>query len=308
MTGKTLILKSDKGDFETFYLQTMRECVSKGVDIFPFFKKLNHIQYLLMILHIQKFNLPFHHLWYAEWKYNVETYKNVIIFDRNYNWDIVKYIRKKNPSCRIIIWYWNTISNNRIPLKYRKYCEEWSFDIGDCKKYNLQYNTQFSFKEILSGNAKKFQYDMYFVGRDKGRIQILQSLQKGLESIGKIGKFIILKDKTSVSNYNYAKKEISYLENIEYLKNTRSILEIVQNGQAGITVRCVEALFLNIKIITNNIEIKNYDFYDPHYIYILNESTTIDEIKKFLEEKTFAYNSDIIDRYDFHAWLNRFKL
>lgn len=308
MVKKTLILKSDKGDFELFYLQAMKKYADNSVDVSPIFKKLKRIEYFVMLLHIQKLKLPYHELWYAEWKKNIQKYNNVIIFDRNYNWDIVEFIHKKNPNCRIIVWYWNTISNNRIPIKYRKYCEEWSFDIDDCKKYSIKYNTQFSFKQIFHQDNEPFKFDTYFVGRDKGRMNILQSLKNQLKAFGKEGIFIVVKDKTSIQDDGYAEHEISYLENINYLKKTRSVLEIVQNGQSGITVRCVEALFLNLKIITNNCKLQDFNFYDPHRIFVMDNKTKIEEIVNFLDQKMLTYNSELSEQYDYQTWLKNFKL
>ena len=67
----------------------------------------------------------------------------------------------------------------------------------------------------------------------------------------------------------------------------------------------MEALFLERKLITNNTDIKNYDFYNHDNIFILGEDN-INEIKEFINKPYKKIDQDIIDYYDFDQWLNRF--
>lgn len=244
-TENTLILKSGRGDFEKFYLNEMSARKIPGIDVDSYYVDVPLLLEYFIIIYIQKLQMPKPEILYGNWKKNIGKYKNVILFDRNYNWNVIDFIKKENPECRIIIWYWNPINGNRIPEKYRGFCEEWSFDEADCKKYNFHYNTQFSFKNLFYN--KKFsntlKYDVYFVGNDKGRAERIFSFQLKLEKVGGKCKFIVLKDKTSQKKYPYRKRSIKYETNISFLLQTKSVLEIVQNNQSGLTVRCIEALF-----------------------------------------------------------------
>ena len=266
----------------------------------------------LSILHIQKIRFPGCSVWYNKWKKNIIEFDNVIIFDRNYNWNIIKYIHKKNPDCRIIVWYWNPIGKiKRVPQMYRKYCEEWSFDLDDCREYQLHYNTQFSFlKQFLSVQSLKLeqQFDMYFLGYDKGRMPFIYQIETMMYEEGLKPYFIVVKDSTSKSIYKYADDVISYKKNIDLLKVSKCILELVQSGQKGLTVRCIEALFLNKKLITNNKDIKNYDFYHPNNILVIDQTFNKDILKNFLKKKYVNIPSQLIEKYDFSGWLNNFNL
>ena len=64
-------------------------------------------------------------------------------------------------------------------------------------------------------------------------------------------------------------------------------------------------MFLERKLITNNTDIKNYDFYNHDNIFILGEDN-INEIKEFINKPYKKIDQDIIDYYDFDQWLNRF--
>ena len=69
----------------------------------------------------------------------------------------------------------------------------------------------------------------------------------------------------------------------------------------------MEALFLEKKLITNNKDIKNYDFYNPSNIFILGENN-IEDIKEFINKPYEKVEQKIIDYYDFEQWLSRFEV
>ncbi len=305
---RILILKSDKGDFEKFYISHMK---AANVDVCPVFKKMGKYKRYISLIHVQKLKLPKMDFWYGEWKKRLKIYSTVIVFDRNYNWDIVNFIHSINRKCRIIVWYWNPIEKiERLPLKYRSFCEEWSFDKDDCKKYILNYNNQFSFKKIFNAgeNVKGDVSDFYFVGMDKNRAELLMKIKSRSERIGKKVNFIIVKDKTSLKNGCIYSQPIDYLSNINNLFNTKTIVELVQNGQSGLTVRCVEALFAKKKIITNNECIKEYDFYHPNNIFILEDDNLYSKgFEMFLEAPYYELSNEVTQKYDFEQWINGFE-
>ena len=89
------------------------------------------------------------------------------------------------------------------------------------------------------------------------------------------------------------------------IAESKCILDYNQEGQVGLSLRPMEALFLERKLITNNTDIKNYDFYNHDNIFILGEDN-INEIKEFINKPYKKIDQDIIDYYDFDQWLNRF--
>lgn len=302
---RTLVLKSDRGTFENMYITHMQ---SLNTVTCSYYISCNELIRYLSIIHIQKLELPFSSLWYGSWKYKLKEFDRVILFDRNYNWNIIEFIRKKNPSCKIIIWYWNPLaSTKRIPEVYRDFCEEWSFNIEDCNKFGLNYNRQFSFKEMYQNREMTNVWDFYFVGSDKGRAEKLSTLKETAEAIGYKVNFIIIKDKTSRLPNEIYSKPISYTLNLEYLTKTSAIVEMVQEGQSGLTVRCVEAIFMQKKIITNNTDILKYDFYNSSNIFILEgPEINAEELQTFMEKPFVSIDEQIINNYDFENWLLNF--
>ncbi|MGH2236581.1 lipopolysaccharide biosynthesis protein, partial [Enterococcus faecalis] len=58
-------------------------------------------------------------------------------------------------------------------------CELWSFDIGDCEKYQMHFNNQFidETKVVASQADPKYQSDVCFIGVDKQRLSYLLELE-----------------------------------------------------------------------------------------------------------------------------------
>lgn len=303
---KTLILKSDRGSFEKFYIKNM---TLSGVTTEAIYRPMNEILRYFSVVWLQKLNIPFGSIWYGRWKKKLSSYDKVIIFE-SYNWNIIEYIKHKNPRCRIIVWYWNPITEkNRLPVKYRNMCEEWSFDKANCEKYHLNYNVQFTFKRLFLNRIRNKGNYMYFVGKDKGRGKILKDLKDCLETSNLETKFIIVKDKTSaLKGVNYS-NPISYEQNLQYLLDALCIVDIVQKQQTGLTVRCVEALYLQKKIITNNVQIRKYSFFNSNNIYILKESKIyVNELLEFIAKPYVPLEDSVYDKYDFANWCENFDL
>lgn len=305
---KTLILKSDKDSFEKFFLNNMQ---NENVDTYSVYKQRKGILYFLSVIWMQHLHLPFEKVWYNSWKRHLINYECVIVFDRVLSWKILRYIHHYNPKCRIIFWYWNTIDNKKnklIKTQYREYCEVWSFDKVDCKKYNLKYNIQFYF--IQPKNTKtEYKYDAIFIGYDKGRFEIVKTMNKILKEKGYRTLIKIVRDETSVDKDDdlYCDNGIPYQNILKLIKESKSIIDVPQEGQAGITMRVLESLFHERKLITTDEKISKYDFYNGDNIFIWKEGSGVDLAALF--SKAYIENKNsILQNNSFEKWLENFKV
>lgn len=304
---KKLILKSDKDSFEKYFLSNMK---NENTDTYCVYKKRSGILYYISVIwmHLQ---LPFEFIWYNTWKKKLNNYEYVIVFDRILSWHILSYIHKKNPKCKIIFWYWNTIDHKRNKLikeSYREYCEIWSFDKADCKKYNLKYNIQFYFIQRSKCKVEaEYKYDAMFIGYDKGRFEKIDRLNKLLEARGYKTYIRVVRDKTSINKKSelYCDRGILYDEILDLIRDSRSIIDIPQDGQNGITMRVLESIYHERKLITTDREITKYDFYKENNILIWeNDRIKLDEFYI----KPYAENSQsILIANSFEKWVENFS-
>ena len=237
-------------------------------------------------------------IFFASWKKKIKKYKKVIIFDNTYDEYLTKYIKKKNPQIKIILWYWNSMVeyNNENIAKDDSYIDEiWTYNRFDAKDYGLKYNPQFYSKKIKSVNTN-IQNDIIFMGRDKGRKEELINLKDSFNGLNLQTEFIIIEKEKDLITYD------SYIEKV--LKS-KCILDYGNFEYCGLSLRPLEALFLKKKLITNNKNIINYDFYNNNNIFVLGLDN-IAKLNDFINSEYIEIDQKIVDYYDFDNWLKRF--
>lgn len=276
-------------------------------DLLPSYVTLHQFyrqQDLLLSKVTRKMSLAFnvHYPWFDNWFNEIDNYDIIIVFAVNKINSIINVINKKiKYHQRLIMFFWDPVFRVKDCLNVN--CEKWTFDKVDAKNYNLKLNSTFYFKNILLPQSANI-YDVYFVGRLKGRGEILSKLRILFQSLA-LNVFFYTVDET--------KKSIPLLnfdENLYYISKTKAILDIVQNGQSGLTLRVMESIFFKKKLITTQASLKLESFYHPNNILILEEDKLCyiskDIIHKFLDLPFINVESSVLDFYDFNMWLSRF--
>lgn len=229
--------------------------------------------------------------------------EKIIIFDSNISPEFLEWIQLKYPNNRIIFWYWNPVDTSLNPNLIPYYIEKWSYSPEDCKRYNLKYNTTFYFDNLIDNELiNNEEKNVLFVGRDKGRLSSLLYWKYQLEKQGIPCDFYIIGNKNS-KKYNY-KQPLKYNEIVKLIKRSSVIIDYYTDEYAGLSLRTMEAIFLNKKLITNNKTISNYDFYNKDNIYITDGE--LRGINQFLEKEKIIVDYSIKEKYRFSNWINRF--
>ena len=108
-------------------------------------------------------------------------------------------------------------------------------------------------------------------------------------------------------NFRIIKSPLDYIDYdtyLELLNRSEAVLDITKEGQRGLTVRSMECLFLKKKLITDNQEIKRFNFYRKSNIFILGEDN-IEKLKEFIDVPYEKVEQNIIDEYDYKNWCLR---
>lgn len=276
-----------------------------GVKVFPQYQDLDKkpllTRIILKIVRRISFRMGwFVNFWYGEWKSLASNIEQAIFFATVKKGHIL-YLKKKNPNIRIIVWYWDPVYRCFNPNLLDDSFEKWSFDKNDCKNYSLNYNTTFYFKEIKLSRSTEKVYDILFLGVDKGRREKLETLQNQLDEQNFITKFHIVSDKSK------SLKPVSYNEYLEMIQHSAAILDYIQEGQAGMTLRVMESIFLNKKLITNDETIKHEKFYCSENIFVLGKDN-ISNLHKFINSPYQKLPDDVVNYYDFSNWIYRFHI
>lgn len=251
-----------------------------------------------------------------------ENYINSIIKDEKY--DLILVIRpdlfaiKTLEQLKTKTQYFKTYffdGIDRFPRKLKSlhlFNEIYSFEPNDCKQFGFLPITNFIYDDSLNHSNdqknKNFKYSVFNItSYDKKRFKLLLKIAAILKEQEQQYKIIVKTNKKNLSNGLVdIISEPMNLENTKILLNDSiCMLDFgVLNEHRGLTFRIFEAMGLEKKIITNNSDIANYDFYDPNNILIIDEKN-INIPLSFLTSKYNPIPKNIYNKYTLDAWTKK---
>lgn len=233
-------------------------------------------------------------------------------------------LNKELGPCRKILFLWNPLHTiNRSRKEENKYARAiresgiraCTFDSRDARRYGFGLVPQVYRRpgdELLRrlndiSENRLFEADFFFVGVDKNRQEKLTGFMRQAELEGLKGHLHLIHDRRSagipgeLARY-YRTENMPYADYLDTLTRSRAMLEILQPGQTGMTMRTLEALFLNRKLITDNAEACDFPFYHPDNIYIIGRDNGR-PLREFLASPLRTVPRDITSQHDITVWL-----
>ena len=200
----------------------------------------------------------------------------------------------------------NTYRCPKIKRVLHCFDEVFSFEKDDCTKFDLKFapNWIYNSRPSLITNTN-FEYDVFNISSNDRRLSILVRIANELKSKEIKFKFIIYDKKrnSTEGNITYINKHMPLSEVNNYITRSKVLLDINRNGQNGLTFRVFESLGLEKKLITTNAEIKNYDFYNPNNILVIDEKKPVIPVS-FFENEYEKIPDSIFEKYTLQGWVN----
>lgn len=197
-------------------------------------------------------------------------------------------------------WSWNEINKKKELEAMQEMGYNISlYDYYAATKFNLKYIHQvyrFAPASIIKPEVKTHEYDCYWLGKIKSRLPVVNRLEKLLLSQKLTCRFIYVYERT---------QRLSYIENLRNVLNSKCIIDINDEGSFGLSLRVMESIFFNRKLITTNSFIRQCDFYNPNNIFIYGEDKD-ESIKAFMDLDYQPVSQDILNRYDINEWIGNF--
>lgn len=252
-------------------------------------------------------NLPFKGIWIKKrikiYKKQIQKFKKpeaklcfVLFADCLHleRMNFLTYLKEAFPNCKIVYYFQDLvkkdINKQKLLEKPNPYIDLiYSFDLGDAQKYNLEYY-DIPYSNLCSLFPKvEIKYDVIFVGLAKDRLDTIIQVYDILEKQSIVCAFYIVdadsENKIYRSGIHYV-EPLKYVEYINIVNSSRCILEIMQKGGTGNTIRVCEARAFEKKLLSNNKYLINNKLYDDKNMKVF------DSLDDLLEIKSFIYNSD----------------
>lgn len=233
---------------------------------------------------------------------------------------ILKRFRTVYPRAKLCLYLWDSINNiPGIVNKFKYFDTLHSFDLEDCQGHReLNFRPLFytdDFCRDLSYTEHK--YDVSFIGTiHSDRYKVVKALKKIVAHKCLNGycycylqsKFIYhfykaTKDEFSdsqIEDFKFEKKDSSEIADI--VNQSKSVLDIQHPNQTGLTMRTIEMIGMNKKLITTNASIVNYDFYNKKNILIIDRDNPQIDVS-FFSTPYEKLNPEIYQKYSLSSWI-----
>lgn len=224
----------------------------------------------------------------------------------------LKFIKKSSET--LITFLYDNLERYPIQDKLDFFDRIYSFDDNDIKEYGFKPLTNYNYLSFLPKEVQNPRYDaLYITSFDKKRLKQLYILSKKFSDLqlkfniwmlGKKAWKYQLRKLFLKSNILFRRKLIKHNDLVNYYKNTKAIIDLMRENQYGLSFRVFEAMALEKKIITDNEKIKNYDFYNPNNILVLNDDFS-NLTKAFFETPYQSLPKEIYEKYTLEKWVDR---
>ena len=215
---------------------------------------------------------------------------------------------------RFITFLYDNLDRCPVQDKLHFFDKIYSFDDKDIEKHGFERLTNYNYLPFLSQEKQNPSEDaLYITSYDKKRIKQLDILSQKFEELRlKFDLYVIgkkswknqLMKPFSKNKIVFTRKRINHENLPEFYKRTKVILDLMRENQYGLSFRVFEAMALEKKIITDNEKIKNYDFYNPNNILVLNKDFS-NITKEFFETPYQSLPEEIYKKYTLEKWVEQ---
>jgi glycosyltransferase involved in cell wall biosynthesis len=229
----------------------------------------------------------------------------------------LKWLRAKLPFTPMVYYLWDSIKNKPQLAKNIPYFDQTiTFDYQDAKKIGLDFVPLFFLQKNENKKNTKILYDISFIGSvHDDRSLLLRRLKKNSHHL-KLFVFLyapsrwifylrslVNKDFFNLDMNDLNFEQLAYDEVQKICQQSKVILDIHHRNQTGLTIRTIETIALQKKIATTNSEIKHYDFYNPHNIFILDRKN-FKIPTSFFKQPFKPLPQNIISRYSIQGFFD----
>jgi hypothetical protein len=217
------------------------------------------------------------------------------------NYGFVDYLKRKYPNSKFVCFLQDlstTIQNVNLNIIFSKFDLSISYDEREASKLGIIYHptpySHFPFERSNTGKPS----DVLFVGRAKNRLNDIIGVYEKLTQNGLTCEFYIFgvdpKEQLYPDEIRY-NVLLSYEQNIERVLNTKCILEMLQRGAVGFSLRTWEAIMYDKLLLTNNKLIEQAPFYKSEFIHCYGDVSdlNLEFMKNLKREVNYNYKDKL---------------
>ena len=227
------------------------------------------------------------------------------------------HLEIKKHTKKYIAYLYDSVSRNPIThLLDGVFDEIYSFDKTDIAKYGFKETTNYNYittKPVV----RQFENvpDVIYIASFDERMTYLANFASYLRKRNYTFNFIISGKKATLFYFKkrfsgqfdpviFRRRKINQNELLELYAQSKVILDLTRDNQVGLSFRAFEAMGLEKKLITDNVVIKEYAFYNPNNICVIDRNNVIIP-SSFLESAYEKVPDAIYHEYTLAHWVDK---
>ncbi len=227
-------------------------------------------------------------------------------------------LRKAYPRAKLVFYAWDSIENkpfSRRNLFFYDYCS--TFDPIDAKKYGMFFRPLFYADRFDYPADIDYSYDLSFVGTiHSDRYKLVKAIFEQLPPETRTFLYLYLQaswmfdlrrlftkglDGAKRKEFNFHPLAKEVIQDVFF--KSRAVLDIEHPNQHGATMRTIEAIGSERKIVSTNTALRDYDFYNPLNIQIIDRKTPKLSIE-FLHTPYQVLPQEVRRKYSISQWVS----
>lgn len=235
--------------------------------------------------------------------------------------EIIKKMRMLFEKATFCLYLYDSLENIKgITTKLKYFDRVLTFDIKDTRENPKMIFRPLFFIDDYKKTAyqeKDYKYDVSFIGTiHSDRYQVIKAVkERANKNQYKTYFYCYLQSKFMFYFYKMTKREFSSVKQSDFqfnkihstdvakiINQSNVVLDVQHPKQTGLTMRTIEMIGMKKKLITTNQSIKEYDFFNPENIAVIDrEEMQIPE--GFLEKPYQKIPENIYYKYSLENWI-----
>ena len=247
------------------------------------------------------------------------TYDYVLVINgQTVSKAFLRSLRGNFPSARLILYMWDSLENRgRVVENFAFFDSLLSFDPVTVERYGMRSRALFYTHVRQPDDADAVAYDATFIGTaHSDRFAVISRLREGLDPGLRTFWYLYLQSEWVFNVYRATKAGMRSAKRTDFeyqpmnkkvlqhtFENSLAIIDVEHPMQRGLTMRTLETLGINRKIITTNRHIRDYDFFDEANVALIDRNKPFVDAAFFHEPyKPIPYET--FSRYSIDGWID----
>ncbi|CAN4272326.1 hypothetical protein MCEMSEM29_01155 [Methylophilaceae bacterium] len=228
-------------------------------------------------------------------------------------------LRVQFPKATFTLYMWDSFKNRKFLPKNVPYFDKcFTFDFDDAKNYGMQFRPLFYSNGFKKTEEKNLKFDISFIGTaHSDRYKVVSKVVANLPKDTKSYLYLFLQapwvfwlHKLCNSKFKGAAiREFNFLplskaEVKKIFSDSLIILDIEHPKQTGLTMRTLETLGAQKKLITTNSNVVDYDFFNPNNIFVMDRENVGHIPNSFLLRPYEPLSDQLYEKYSIKGWLD----